>query len=68
MEAVKADADWPLSFPITVKEQEADGIDLSDSSSVLWRDFPVSGRYVTNDEGLVACKISKVIKAKRRGT
>ena len=65
MEAVKADADWPLSFPITIKEQEADGIDLSDSSSVLWRDFPVSGRYVTNDEGLVACKISKVIKAKR---
>ena len=65
MEAVKADADWPLSFPITVKEQEADSIDLSDSSSVLWRDFPVSGRYVTNDEGLVACKISKVIKAKR---
>ena len=65
MEAVKADADWPLSFPITIKEQEADGIDLSDPSSVLWRDFPVSGRYVTNDEGLVACKISKVIKAKR---
>ena len=65
MEAVKADADWPLSFPITVKEQEADGIDLSGPSSVLWRDFPVSGRYVTNDEGLVACKISKVIKAKR---
>ena len=65
MEAVKADADWPLSFPITIKEQEADGIYLGDSSSVLWRDFPVSGRYVTNDEGLVACKISKVIKAKR---
>ena len=65
MEAVKADADWPLSFPITIKEQEADGIDLSDPSSVLWRDFPVSGRYVTNGEGLVACKISKVIKAKR---
>ena len=65
MEAVKADADWPLSFPITIKEQEADGIDLSDPSSVLWRDFPVSGRYVTNDEGMVACKISKVIKAKR---
>ena len=65
MEAVKADADWPLSFPITIKEQEADGIDLSDPSSVHWRDFPVSGRYVTNDEGLVACKISKVIKAKR---
>jgi len=65
MEAVTADADWPLSFPITIKEQEADGIDLSDPSSVLWRDFPVSGRYVTNDKGLVACKISKVIKAKR---
>ena len=40
MEAVKADADWPLSFPITVKEQEADGIDLSDSSSSSLARFP----------------------------
>ncbi|MEK9747527.1 MAG: adenosylcobalamin-dependent ribonucleoside-diphosphate reductase [Pseudomonadales bacterium] len=65
MEAVKADADWPLSFPISLKEHESDNIDLTDQETVLWRDFPVSERYVTNEQGLVACKITKVIKAKR---
>ncbi len=65
MEAVKADADWPLSFPISLKEHESDNIDLTDPETVLWRDFPVSERYVTNEQGLVACKITKVIKAKR---
>jgi ribonucleoside-diphosphate reductase alpha chain len=65
MEAVKADEDWPLSFPISLKEHESDNIDLTDPATVLWRDFPVSERYVTNEQGLVACKITKVIKAKR---
>lgn len=65
MEAVKSDTDWPLSFPISLKEHESDNIDLTDQDTVLWRDFPVSDRYVTNEEGLVACKITKVIKAKR---
>ena len=65
MEAVKADADWPLSFPISLKEHESDNIDLTDPEAVLWRDFPVSDRYVTNEQGLVACKITKVVKAKR---
>lgn len=64
MEAVKEDADWRLSFPITEAEQEIEQLDLSDPEAVMWRDFPVKSRYVTNDEGLVACRISKVIKAR----
>ncbi len=65
MEAVKNDADWPLSFPLTEAEQEVDDLDLTDPGKILWREFPVKGRYVTNEAGLVACRIHKVIKARR---
>ncbi len=65
MEAVVEDQDWPLSFPITEKEAQAEEISLSDKQKILWRDFPVKGKYLTDDEGLVACKITSVIKARR---
>ena len=65
MEAVIADNDWPLSFPITEAEIETDELNLEDAEQILWRDFPIKNKYVTNDEGLVACRISKVIKARR---
>jgi len=65
MEAVKHNTDWPLSFPITHAEQEEDQIDLKDTSQVLWREFPVHDRYITNEEGLVACRITKTIPAQR---
>ena len=65
MEAVVEDRDWPLSFPITEKEAQAEEISLSDKKKILWRDFPVKGKYLANDEGLVACKITSVIKARR---
>ena len=65
MEAVREDGDWPLSFPITPAELESDEIDLSDEETILWRDFPAKEYYVTNEEGLVACRIVKVIRARR---
>lgn len=65
MEAVIGDTDWPLSFPITEAERATDELDLNDEEQILWRDFPVKGKYVTNDEGLVACRIAKVIRARR---
>jgi len=65
MEAVAQDKDWELSFPITEAERETDELDLDDASKILWRDFPVKGKYVTNNEGLVACKITKTIRARR---
>ena len=65
MEAVREDGDWPLSFPITPAELESDEIDPSDEETILWRDFPAKEHYVTNEEGLVACRIAKVIRARR---
>ena len=65
MEAVKNDDHWPLSFPITAKEAEQDKLDLNDPQRVIWRDWPEKHTYVSNDEGLVACKIYKTIRARR---
>ncbi len=65
VEAVKADADWKLAFPLTEKEVARDGIDLTNTEEVIWRDWPTHEGYVVNDEGLVACKIMKTIKAQR---
>jgi len=65
MEAVKADGDWHLGFPITAKELDLDGIDLEDPTQVIWREWPYKNAYITNDAGLVACKIYKTIRAQR---
>ena len=65
MEAVKNDADWALSFPMTQSELDSDNLDLEDNTQVLWRDFPAKAKYVTNEAGLVACKITKQVKARR---
>ena len=65
MEAVKTDRNWPLAFPITAQAVDNDGIDLSDPEAVVWREWPVPETYVTDDEGLVACKIYRTIRAKR---
>ncbi len=65
IEAVKQDAEWPLAFPLTEKEVAIDTIDLADSSKVIWRDWPTKTGYVTNETGLVACRITKTIRAQR---
>ena len=62
MQAVENDADWPLIFPINLKEK--DEVDLDDSAKVIWRDWPTHKNYVTRDDGLVACKIYGHIRAK----
>jgi ribonucleoside-diphosphate reductase alpha chain len=65
IQAVRADRDWKLAFPISRKEYEADKPDLSDSSKFLWREWESHDGYVVNDEGLVACKIYKSMPARR---
>ncbi len=65
MEAVKADQDWPLAFPITEEEAKADGIDTNNPEQVIWREWPVQGSYLTNEEGLVCCKVYKRMRAQR---
>jgi ribonucleoside-diphosphate reductase alpha chain len=66
MEAVKADGDWKLAFPVTQKEVLLDGLDINNSEQIIYRDWPIKGKYVTNPEtGKVACRVYKSIKAKR---
>ncbi len=63
MEAVKNNTDWQLAFPISKKE--AMDLDLSDPKQVVWREWPTNGKYLTNEEGLVACKVYKTLRAQR---
>jgi ribonucleoside-diphosphate reductase alpha chain len=65
IQAVRADRDWKLAFPISRKEYEADKPDLNDSSKFLWREWESHEGYVVNDEGLVACKVYKTLPARR---
>ena len=65
MESVIANDDWHLAFPISPKELDLDGLDLDDENKVIWRDWPLKDDYIANDEGLVACRIYKTIKARR---
>ncbi len=65
MEAVKNDDLWQLAFPLTEKEVEVDAIDLANATDVVWREWPTTRNYIVNEEGLVACKVYKTIKARR---
>jgi ribonucleoside-diphosphate reductase alpha chain len=63
MQAVKSNSDWTLGFPITTRE--AEGEDLSDKTKYVWREWPTTRNYVTNETGLVCCKIYKTLPARR---
>ena len=69
MEAVKADAEWKLAFPVTEKEAIVDGLNVNDAEQVVWREWPVKGKYLTKtdgvDAGKIACRVYKTIKARR---
>jgi len=65
IQSVKDNGTWKLAFPLTQKEVDADQLDVYDPEKVVWREWPNKGDYITNEEGLVACKIYKTIKARR---
>jgi len=65
MQAVAEDREWKLAFPLTLKEQQLEQFDLKDAAKFVWRDWPVHEGYVTNEEGLVACRIYKTLPARR---
>jgi ribonucleoside-diphosphate reductase alpha chain len=65
MTAVRDDAEWKLSFPLSQKEHDTDKPDLTDTSKFMWREWPIHDGYVANDEGLVACKIYRTVPARR---
>lgn len=65
MEAVQSDSDWQLAFPVSKKEIDRDGLNITDPTQVVWRDWHVKEGYVTDDQGRIAFKIYKVIKARQ---
>ena len=64
IEAVKADRDWQLVFPLNKKEVEQDKTDLT-APDVIWTDWPTMEGVVVNEQGLVACKVYKTLPARR---
>ncbi|MDX1549400.1 MAG: adenosylcobalamin-dependent ribonucleoside-diphosphate reductase [Lysobacter spongiicola] len=62
MEAVADDSDWPLVFPVNIKEKG--DVDLDDASQVVWREWPTHRNYIVREDGLVACKIYGHIRAR----
>lgn len=65
MQAVINDDDWKLIFPVTEKEVKLDNIDLTDESQIVWREWPITDSYISNDVGQVACRVHKTIKASK---
>jgi ribonucleoside-diphosphate reductase alpha chain len=63
IEAVRADGNWDLTFPISAKEIEG-GLDLK-GDNVVWKPFPTTENYISNEEGLVACRIYETIRAQK---
>ncbi|NPU94428.1 MAG: adenosylcobalamin-dependent ribonucleoside-diphosphate reductase [Gammaproteobacteria bacterium] len=63
--AVVKDERWPLVFPIKTNSPDATKLDMKDITQVIWREWPCNDGYVTNDKGLVACKVYKQEKARK---
>jgi ribonucleoside-diphosphate reductase alpha chain len=63
MEAVKADADWALAFPVLSSER--DQVNLEDPAQIVWRDWPTREGLLTDEQGRVACRIYRLIRARR---
>ena len=63
IEAVRNDGNWDLTFPISKKEVEG-GLDLN-GDDVVWKPFPTTDGYTSNEEGLVACRIYETIRASK---
>ena len=63
MQAVEADGEWPLVFPVHPKDVGA--VDLEDATQVVWRSWPTSEGCIVREDGLVACRIHDRIRARR---
>ena len=65
IQAVKADEQWQLAFPIRQKELDDGDISLDNPDQIVWRDWPSHTEVVANEEGLVACRIYRTLPARR---
>ena len=59
MQAVKNNGEWALAFPANQEEHDSDEI------QTLWRQWPTTKGYLTNDIGQVSCRVYKTMPARR---
>jgi ribonucleoside-diphosphate reductase alpha chain len=65
MQAVAADDEWRLVFPINKSELQETEFNLEDTENVVWHDWPGKQDYIVNEHGKVACRVHKVLPARR---
>ncbi|WP_049723430.1 adenosylcobalamin-dependent ribonucleoside-diphosphate reductase [Gilvimarinus polysaccharolyticus] len=66
IQAVKADAIWSLSFPVTDKDKQREGLAADNPEQLVWRRLDhLASHYLRNERGEVACKIVKKIPARQ---
>jgi ribonucleoside-diphosphate reductase alpha chain len=65
MEAVRADDEWQLAFPVTQREADEENIAFDNPDAIVWRNWPAAESYVTRDDGKTACKVYKTVRARR---
>jgi ribonucleoside-diphosphate reductase alpha chain len=65
MNAVRNNEMWQLAFPVTRQEVDEDGIDVEKDEQIVWREWPVTNGYVSNEDGLIAARIYKQLPARR---
>ena len=65
IQAVQNGEDWVVSFPLDRRTIESDNINLENPEQVIWRDWPITEGYLTDDDGRVACKVYKKLPARR---
>ncbi len=59
--AVKADSDWDLIFPMNVKEVAQ----AEKDNTLVWAYWPIQEGYQQNDLGQVACRVYQTLPARR---
>ena len=63
MEAVRNDRDWPLVFPVQATS-EAEAAEACAPGPIHWRNGPATDGHYRNEQGQVACRVYRVIKAR----
>ncbi len=64
MEAVINDDEWPLVFPVSQHEIDRDRLDINNPDQIIWKDWHVKEGYLVGEEGRVAHRVYKKLKAR----
>ncbi len=64
MQAVVDDRDWALAFPLARGEAGAETLARGAGDDVVWRDWPESENYIVDEDGRVACRVYRRLRAR----